>query len=157
MIGLTPENVVSAVTAFQFSMLIAQLKSNSSYYLIEMINLNKAANYFFIFDHMTRNILKDYNDFSRSNNFVDSNFVQKYFYKLTEFEVIKEFELVSITCSFAMRENLVQEQDLIGINEIILFTSMLLLTLNYFCLYPFFKFVMQYHQVITKNPDKSQM
>ena len=156
-VGLTPENLVSAVTAFQFSMLIAQFKSNYFYYLIEIVNLNKAANYFFIFDHMTKNILKDYNNFSRSNNYVDSNFVQKYFYNLTEFEVIKKFKLVSITCSFAMRENLVQEQDVIGINEIILFIFMLLLTLNYYCVFTFFKCVMQYHQMIIKNPYKTKM
>ena len=50
-IGLNPENLVSAISSVKLSALLAQLKANSGYYLIELINLNKVANYLFILDH----------------------------------------------------------------------------------------------------------
>ena len=155
-IGLNPENLVSAVSSVKLSALLAQLKANSGYYLIEFLNVNKVANYLFILDNETKNILKDLNDFSRSNNYFDFNFVQKNFFNLESKVVYNKFKLIETACSFSMKENLIQAQDVVGLNELILFGLILVSTLNYYLIYPFFKTVIDYHKFVMTYPDKSE-
>lgn len=156
-IGLNPENLVSAISSVKLSALLAQLKANSGYYLIELINLNKVANYLFILDHESKNILKDLNDFSRSNKYSGYNFVQKYFFNLDRKDVYNEFKLIDTTCSFSMKKNLIQAQDVVGINNFILFGLFFLSTLNFYLTYPFFKTVIKYYKFIETFPKKSRV
>ena len=153
-IGLSPESIAPVISSLQLSLLFAQLKSNSSYYLIEIINLNKIATYLFILDHNSKNILKDFNDFSRSNNYSGLNYVQKMYFSLEDEVHYKRFRLIEITSSFAMKENLIQAQDVIGLNEILLFGLILIVSLNYFLCYPFFRKVVKYQKLIVSYPKK---
>lgn len=155
-IGLNPENVVSVVYTLKLSALLTQLKANSGYYLIEFLNVNKVVNYLFIFDNKSKNVLKDFNDFSRSNNYSRYNFVQKRFFNLDSKVVHNKFKLIETACSFSMKENLIQAQDVVGLHELLLFGLICLSTLNFYLVYPFFKSVIDYHKFVMTYPSKSE-
>ena len=156
-IGLSPEHLVSVASSLKLSAIFAQLKSNSCFYLIELLNLNKVANYLFILDHESHNVLKDLNDFSRSGNYSGYNLVQTSFFNLNSKVVQSKFKLIDTACSFTLKENLIQTQDVLGINELLLIGLILMSTLNFYLVYPFFKTVIENHKFVTTFPGKSRV
>ena len=132
---------------FSFS----QIKLNSAYYLIEYIKKNTLINFLFILNNDSENFLKNYNDFLRSANYREPNKFVKNYFGLDKKSRNTEFFLLTLSSSFKMKENLIQEQELISINEVFFVCLLVLLSVNYFCCFEYFDKVIKSLDLLKAN------
>ena len=151
LLGLSIEEIFTITLSSKLILVFSQIKSQLGYYLIDIMNTNKMVNFLFILDDSTPSFLRDYNDFLRSNNYKRFPEVLQVFLGLESNSNYTLFRKLNLVASLSLKENLIAEHDILSLSILLYFVFCVLLSINFFCCFPYFRRVLRCFQHFGKN------
>ena len=112
--------------------LVVQLKSNSAYILVALLNRNFFINYLFIFKSETEGFMFSFNEFGLSTNYLTTHNLVSIYFNLTKEEEMQKFEVLNVSAGFDMGEHQVEEFIMIDYFFIGLLCLLIIFRINYF-------------------------
>ena len=156
LLGLSIEQIFTITLSSKLILVFSQIKSQLGYYIIDIMNTNKMVNFLFILDDSTPSFLRDYNDFLRSNNYKRFPEVLQVFLELESNSNYILFRKMNLVASLSLKENLIAEHDILSLSILLYFVFCVLISINFFCCFPYFKTVLRCSQYLRKNKHKFQ-
>ena len=156
LLGLSIREIFTITLSSKLILMFSQIKSQLGYYLIDIMNTNKMVNFLFILNDSTPSFLRDYNDFLRSNNYKRFPEVLQVFLELESNSNYTLFRKMNLVASLSLKENLIAEHDILSLSILLYFVFCVLISMNFFCCFPYFRRVLRCSQYLGKNKYKFQ-
>jgi hypothetical protein len=150
-LGISSKNVSQISKSVQSLSILLQLKSDGVYVLIDFLNKNKLINYLFLMKPMINGVFMNLNQFSRTNNFKDSNFLVKALFGLKDPKKLKRFKTIIVSTGIAMNEHHISEVEIVKLNQLIFLLVLALLRLNYVLNFLFYRKVFKNLRLLEKK------
>ena len=141
LLGLSIEEIFTITLSSKLVLVFSQIRSKLEYYIIDVMNINKMINFLFILNHTNPSFLKKYNDFLRSKNYKRFPEVLQVFLELEKNSNYSLFKTMNLVSSFSLKENLIMEHDVLSLSIFLYFLFCVLISINFFCCFPYFKTV----------------
>ena len=110
--------LVNALEMFAVAM---QIKYKSFYFMIEFLNINKLFFYLFVLDFFNSGFIKCVNDFTRSHNHKNLNWIVSYFFNLHDPQNLHEYKTISSSIRSSINENRIEAKEILNPKEVLLF------------------------------------